>query len=87
MDTALYNLTMTASSQQLSTGIQLLTVKEVAEMLGVTSSSVYRMVDKRVIASYRIRSGLRFQLQDVVEYLNSCRREAIRHEHAYGQKD
>ncbi|HAU65998.1 MAG: binding domain protein, excisionase family protein [Candidatus Uhrbacteria bacterium GW2011_GWF2_39_13] len=62
---------------------ELMTVKEVANFLKVTPNSVYRMIEKRLVRFYKIRSGLRFMKTDVESYLNSCCVEAI-NENDYG---
>jgi len=67
---------MTASEAQ-SRPDRYLDVKELTSVLGISKSSVYRMIERREIAFYRIRSGLRFLKQDIDEYLQSCRFEAI----------
>ena len=65
-----------ASSQQLNYSTYL-TVKDVAALLHISPNSVYRMVEKRVVRFYKIRSGIRFRLKDVEEYMDSCLVEAI----------
>lgn len=56
---------------------ELLTVQEVSEFLKISRSSVYRLVENRLIPFYKIKSGLRFCRKDLEEYLESCRIEAI----------
>lgn len=51
----------------------LLTVEEVAKLFKILKSSVYRMVESRIIPYYKLRSGLRFAEEDVVQYLESQR--------------
>lgn len=61
----------------------LLTVKDVMKLLNISQSSVYRLIDNRTIAFYKIKSGLRFRKSDIDSYLASCRFEAF-HENEYG---
>jgi excisionase family DNA binding protein len=77
---------MVTSDEQLKNN-ELLTVKELAQLLKISQSSVYRMVEKRVLSFHKIQSGLRFYRNDVDEYLNSCRFEVIDNEHVYGSKN
>lgn len=60
----------------------LLTVKDVMELFQISQSSVYRMIEKRLVRFYKINSGLRFQRSDIDSYLLSCRTEAM-NEHVY----
>ena len=63
---------------------ELLDVSDLMRILSISQSSAYRMVEKRIIPFYRIRSGLRFKYSDVQDYLHSCRFEAVGNEHVYG---
>ena len=59
----------------------MLTVKKVAEMLGVSSALVYALAADGRLPSYRIglrRGALRFTLEDVESYLKSCRTSVAR---------
>ena len=55
----------------------LLTVKDVASILNTSPSSVYRLIDARLVPFHRIRSGIRFRSEDIEGYLTECRVEAI----------
>jgi len=57
---------------------RLLRVNDVARILNISSSSVYRMVEKRLVTFYKLRSGLRFKEKDIEQYVQDCRTEAIR---------
>ncbi len=75
---------MKASHGQTEEQNGLMTVTDVAGYLGISKSSVYRMIEKRVIPFYKIRSGVRFERSDITTYLNQCRYEAFNHENDYG---
>ena len=54
----------------------LLTVREVAEMLRVSPSLVYQLVEARKLACHRIGSrqgAIRISVADVDDYLSECR--------------
>ncbi|MHB0958737.1 MAG: helix-turn-helix domain-containing protein [Pirellulaceae bacterium] len=56
----------------------LMTVREVAEMLRVSPSLVYQLVEGRQLASHRIghrHGAIRIAAADVEDYLERCRRE------------
>jgi len=55
----------------------LLGVEKLAQLLGVSKTSVYRLVERRAIPFHRIPAGLRFSPKDVDEYLSRCRKETI----------
>lgn len=62
----------------------LLTVKDVGVLLSISRASVYRLVEKRLIPFYKLRSGLRFRVEDVESYLDGCRYEAFTNKNEYG---
>ncbi|MBN2561753.1 MAG: helix-turn-helix domain-containing protein [Phycisphaerae bacterium] len=49
----------------------LLTPDEVAELLRVSKTSVYRLVERRAIRFHRVCGLLRFERADVEQYLNT----------------
>lgn len=58
----------------------MLTKKEVAERLGVSESTVYRLAKTRRIGVYYVMgSTMRFAEADVEAYLESIKQEAIRY--------
>ncbi len=79
-----FNMSM-ASDKQLKNQGQLLTVEELGAHLKISKSSVYRMIERRLIPFFKIRSGLRFDMADVEKYLLSCRTEAMNDENVYGR--
>ena len=50
----------------------LLTKKEVAERLGVSESTVYRLFKTRQLGGYQIASVMRFEESDVEAFLARC---------------
>ena len=63
-----------------STTEQLLSVADVAELLNISQSLVYQIVDAGKIPFLRIgigRGSIRFQPADVKTYLDSCRVEKV----------
>jgi excisionase family DNA binding protein len=74
---------MRASNDIKSTSEALLTVTDVMDLFRVSKSSVYRMIEQRLVPFFKIKSGLRFQRSDIDAYLAQCRTEAI-NEHEYG---
>ena len=72
---------MTASDKQL------LTVKDVATLLAISTKSVYRMVDGRQVRFYRIKAGLRFRREDIESYLQGCLVEVINENEYERQKN
>ena len=51
--------------------------QEAAEILHLTRRTIYDLVEKRKIRFYRIGSLIRFNKEDVEEYLRSKKVEAI----------
>lgn len=49
--------------------MKLLTPKELADLLRISMTGVYRLVEGRKIRFYRMNGVLRFDLQDVEAYL------------------
>lgn len=51
--------------------------EELAELLNISKTGVYRMVNARVIPFFKIKGCLRFEKSDIEEYLKSNRVESI----------
>jgi len=66
---------MVASTKQSK---NLLDVKDLCEMFGVSDSTLQRMRDDRQIPFYKIRGRIKFRKEDVEEYLNKNRVEVIK---------
>lgn len=47
----------------------LLTPNDVMEILNISKTGIYRLVDKRAIPYYRVGGSLRFDRKDVREFL------------------
>ena len=52
---------------------QLLTPVEVAALLRVSRSTVYRLVESRLVPFYRVAGALRFERRDILDYLTGQR--------------
>jgi len=52
-------------------GLKLLAPNELAELLNISKTTVYRLVERRAIRFYKIAGCLRFDLKDVEAYLQS----------------
>lgn len=68
---------MTATIGTPSTGYELLKVTELASILRVSPTSIYRLVEGRKLPFHRLPRGLRFRRKDVDEYLGKCRVETV----------
>ena len=58
--------------------MELMTVKEVARRLRVSTSLVYQLVDAGKLGCHRIGNGrgaIRIRPEDVADYLETCRAE------------
>jgi len=53
--------------------INLLTIDEVAGLFRVSKSTVYRMIQSRIIPFYKIGGALRFKEEEMLAYLESQR--------------
>jgi len=62
--------------------MKLLTVRDVAEILGVSTSLVYELIEARRITFHRVgrgnRGAIRIREEDLNEYLASCRVRRLR---------
>lgn len=54
-----------------------LTPKDLAEKFSISESSVYRLIDKRKFASYKIGGSLRLRQSDIYEFMESARIKPI----------
>ena len=55
----------------------LITPQELSKLFKISKSSVYRLVDSRILPFYKIGGNLRFSLNDVDGYLNGVRFESM----------
>ena len=53
---------------------KLLTVKQVAQMLAVSTKTIYQMVSEGTIPYLRLGNIIRFEAEAIQEFLNRCRR-------------
>lgn len=56
--------------------MNILTVKEVADILKVKISTVYAWAEQRKIPSYKINGSLRFHKEDIDKWLEVCKQPA-----------
>ena len=57
--------------------IQLITTDELAKILNVSQTTIYRIIEARKIPFYRVSGSIRFDKKDVANYLNEKRVESI----------
>lgn len=50
--------------------IEFLTTEQLAELLSLSKTSIYRLIGRRLIPFYKIGHNIRFKKSDVLEYLN-----------------
>jgi len=68
---------MTKSTEQNNNGQSLLNVRDLAALLKVSATSVYRLVERRDIPFVRLPRGLRFRGADVEAFLARRTVEAV----------
>ena len=55
----------------------LLNVEELAELLRVSKTSIYRLVERRQIPFHRLPRGLRFNRQDIQAFLDKTHVDSV----------
>lgn len=55
----------------------LLTVKEMAQLLRTSQATAYRIVERRSIPFLRLPRGIRFSKGDVERYLKTCSVQSV----------
>ena len=60
-----------------SPDLELLTIKEVADLLKVSEPTVRRLQQSRLIPFFKVGGGIRFAKDDIVNYLKKMRVEAM----------
>ena len=60
------------------------TVKQVAEMWGVSPHTVYNLIDRRALSCVRIGRAVRLRDEDITEYEERSCRAANDNHHTYG---
>ncbi len=55
---------------------EFLTPDELAAFMKLSKSTVYRLVESRVLPFYRLGGSLRFRKQDVIAYIESKKTQA-----------
>lgn len=56
---------------------ELLTVDQVAKLLNISKTSIYRLVSSRLIPFYKLGHNLRFRKDDIEEFMNKNYVESI----------
>lgn len=56
---------------------EFLNVQELADLLRLSVSAIYRLVARRLIPYHHLPRGLRFHRKDVAAYLERCRVESV----------
>lgn len=56
--------------------MKLMTVKEVSEILNANSKTIYQWAELGQIPSVKLNGCLRFDLDDIKEWIKSCKKEA-----------
>ncbi|MDO8514233.1 MAG: helix-turn-helix domain-containing protein [bacterium] len=67
----------TAGGDEQNFIIELLTIKDVAELLKVSQSSIRRLQQGRHLPFFKVGGSVRFAKTDIFEYLKKGRVEAI----------
>jgi excisionase family DNA binding protein len=57
---------------------KLVTAKEISELLGVKRSTVYLWAETGVIPFYKLNGAIRFSVNEIVEWIKSCRRTPVK---------
>ena len=56
----------------------MITLPELAELLSVSPTTIYRMTEGRKIRFYKIKGSIRFRKEDVLAYMNANCYEPIK---------
>ena len=56
---------------------KLYTIEQIANILGVSKITIYRLVESRKIPFYKIKGCIRFAKHDVLDYLTRSRIEPV----------
>jgi len=57
---------------------KMMTLPELAELLSVSPTTIYRMTEGRKIRFYKIKGSIRFRKEDVLAYMNANCYEPIK---------
>lgn len=66
--------------------LELLSIRRVTELLGISRLSVHRLVERGLVPVYRILSCVRFKRSDIMKFLASNRTAAWRDD-PYGRSE
>lgn len=56
--------------------IRFYTIDETAGLLNVSKETIYRLVESRILPSYKVKGCIRIAHEDIMNYLNANRRES-----------
>jgi excisionase family DNA binding protein len=56
--------------------MKLIGIKEVSEILNVKPSTLYQWCELGQIPCYKINGALRFDIEDIIKWVKSCKRDA-----------
>ena len=55
--------------------MEIISLKDVKSMLGISRSSIYRLIDSKEIPYYKIGGSLRFDRSEIEKFIRSCKVE------------
>ncbi len=55
---------------------QLMTVKDVADLLKVSLKTVYQWAELKLIPSFKLNGAVRFDMKDIVAWIQSCKTDS-----------
>ena len=55
--------------------MKLIGIKEVSEILNVKPSTLYQWAELGQIPCYKINGALRFDIEDIIKWIESCKRD------------
>ena len=58
--------------------MRIMTIGELAELLGVKPKTLYQWAELRQVPSIKINGTLRFDFDDIEQWINSCKKETIK---------
>ncbi|MHB8173960.1 MAG: helix-turn-helix domain-containing protein [Nitrospirota bacterium] len=58
--------------------MKLVSAKEIIELLGIKKSTVYLWAETGVIPFYKLNGAIRFSVEEVLEWIKSCRRAPVK---------
>jgi excisionase family DNA binding protein len=56
--------------------MQIVTIKELSELLKVKPKTLYQWAELRQIPHVKMNGALRFEMDDIIEWLKSCKKRS-----------